>query len=233
MQWWRISLIIYILSYLKYLRICDLSWELTLSLNCFPCVVLGWMISLSVEPGIEPGTFIFQSQVFAGFWLHHFPLCIPPPLSSFSLSFSLSLCFSFRSSSTFFPVSLLLFLAEKLTTKKRVSFYSRHSTHNPFLQPIKIPLGGPLSFFLLNGLKVDYWNSGEYFSFLSHHNGGVSSFRSDYCPARQIQTNPLLSRATVSLTFMSTPCNLRSSNFCSFFLSWKNIILYFEKEIID
>ena len=56
---------------------------------------------------------------------------------------------------------------------------------------------------------MDYWNSGEYFSFLSHRNGGVSSFGSDYCPARQTQTNPLLSRATVSLTFMSP-----DSKFC-------------------
>ena len=51
---------------------------------------------------------------------------------------------------------------------------------------------------------MDYWNSGEYFSFLSPRNGGVSSFVSDYWPARQTQTNPLLSRGTVSLTFMST-----------------------------
>ena len=69
-------------------------------------VVLGWMISLSVEPGIEPGIFRFQSKVLAGSLLHHFPLCVSPPLSSFSsslsFSLSLSLCFFFRSSSTFF-----------------------------------------------------------------------------------------------------------------------------------
>ena len=49
-------------------------------------VVLGWMIS----PSVEPGTFRFQSKVLAGFLLHHFPLCVPPPLSPLSLSLSLS-----------------------------------------------------------------------------------------------------------------------------------------------
>ena len=93
----------------------------------FVFVVLGWMISLSVEPGIELGTFRFQSKVLAGLLLHHFPLCVPPPLSSFSsslsFSLSLSLCFSFRSSFTFFSCfsfSLLLLLAEKLMQKKLV-----------------------------------------------------------------------------------------------------------------
>ena len=54
-------------------------------------VVLGWIISLCVEPGIEPVTFRFQCL------LHHFPLCVPPPLSSFSLS-----------RSPFFSLSVLL-----------------------------------------------------------------------------------------------------------------------------
>ena len=104
-------------------------WLLELKLKT---VVLGWMISLSVEPGIEPGTFRFQSKVLAGFLLHHFPLCVPPPLSSFSssLSFSLSLSLSlsvlllsflFHLFSCF-SFSLLLLLAEKLTQKK----ISRH-----------------------------------------------------------------------------------------------------------
>ena len=124
-------------------------------------VVLGWMILLSVEPRIEPGTFRFQSKVLAGFLLHHFPLCIPPPLSSFSssLSFSLSLSLSVLLLSflshlfSCYSFSLLLFLAEKLTQKNKksvleelVGFYSRHSTHYPFPQPIKIPLGGPSLF---------------------------------------------------------------------------------------
>ena len=144
------------------------------------------MISLSVEPGIEPGTFRFQSKVLAGFLLHHFLLCIPPPLSSFSLSllFSLSLC-----ASPFVPLppfSLLLLLAEKLTQKKNksspeelVGFYSCHSTHNPFPQPIKIALGGP-PLWAEGGLLKQQWVF--FFSFTyrpTHRNGGVSSFGSD------------------------------------------------------
>ena len=121
------------------------------------------MISLSVEPGIEPGTFRFPSKVLVGFLPHHFPLCVPPQLSSFSssLSFSLSLSvhlllFLFHLFSCFsFSLLLFLLLGEKLTQNKNessleelVGFYSRYSTHNPFPQPIKSPLGGPLSFFL-------------------------------------------------------------------------------------
>ena len=125
------------------------------------------MISLSVEPGIEPGTFRFQSKVLAGFLLHHFPLCVPPELSSFSssFSFSLSLSLSFSSSLSFSVLPLppffqfLLFSASasrretdgkknKSSPEELVGFYSCHSTHNRFPQPIKIPLGGPLSFFL-------------------------------------------------------------------------------------
>ena len=130
----------------------------------FQSIVLGWMISLSVEPGIEPGTFRFQSKVLASFLLHYFPLCVPPPLSSFSssLSFSLSLSLSLSLSvlllsflfHLFSCFSFSLLLAEKLTQKKKwspeelVNFYTCHSTHNPFPQPIKIPLVGPLFFFL-------------------------------------------------------------------------------------
>ena len=85
-------------------------------------VVLGWIISLSVEPGIEPATFRFQSKV----------LVTPLPslhssstflLLSLSLSFSLSLCFFLRFSSTFFPASRRERVAQK---EKRVGFYLRH-----------------------------------------------------------------------------------------------------------
>ena len=113
------------------------------------------MISLSVEPGIEPGTFRFQFKVLAGFLLHHFLLCFPPPLPhSPFLSLSLSvllLSFLFHLFTCF---SFSLLLAEKLMQKKNksspeelVGFYSRHSTHNPFPQPIKIPLGRVPSLF--------------------------------------------------------------------------------------
>ena len=92
-------------------------------------VVLGWMISLSVEPGIEPGTFGFQSKVLADFLLHHFPLCVPPslphsPFLSLSLSLSvLLLSFLFYLFSCF---SFSLLLAEKLTQKKRTSRHRRN-----------------------------------------------------------------------------------------------------------
>ena len=123
------------------------------------------MISLSVEPGIEPGIFRFQSKVLA----------TPLP--------------SLRSSSTFllFPLTLLFFLSLPLCFFFRSSSTFFSASHREKAS----------SLFSFNGLKVDYWNSGEYFSFLS-------PFISDYWPARQTQTNPLLSRATVSLTFMST-----------------------------
>ena len=57
-------------------------------------VVLGWMFSLSVEPGIEPGIFRFQSKVLAT------PL---PSLRSSSTFLLLSLSLSF-----FFSLSLSL-----------------------------------------------------------------------------------------------------------------------------
>ena len=172
------------------------------------------MISLSVEPGIEPRTFRFQSKVLAGFLLHHFPLCVPPPLSSFSSSlFSLSLSLSL-SASPFVPLPLFSCLSaslretdRKTNKKKRVGFYSHHSTHNPFPHT-KTTRGLPLLFPLEwaeGGLLKQRWVF--FFSFTyrpTHRNGGVSSFGSDYCPARQTQTNPLLLRATVSLTFMFT-----------------------------
>ena len=112
------------------------------------------MISLSVEPGTEPGTFRFQSKVLAGFLLHHFPLCVPPPLSSsLSLSLSLSvllLSFLFHLFSCF-SFSLLLLLAEKLTQKKKntsspeelVGFYN--STRGlPLFFPLEWSEGGLL-----------------------------------------------------------------------------------------
>ena len=91
-------------------------------------VVLGWMISLSVEPGIEPGIFRFQSKVLAT------PLLSLRSSSTFLLFF-LSLSLSLLLLSFLFP---LLLLAEKNSRqkkkkkKKTVGFYSRHSTHNPF-----------------------------------------------------------------------------------------------------
>ena len=129
-----------------------------------PVCSLGWMISLSVEPGIEPGTFRFQSKVLAGFLLHHFPLCVPPPISSFfsslSFSLSLSLCFSFRSSSTFFPVSPFVCFCfsprnwrkkNKSSPEELVGFYSRY---NPFSQPIKFHSGPPSLFSFRMGCCV-------------------------------------------------------------------------------
>ena len=106
------------------------------NVKSFHIVVLGWMISLSVEPGIEPGIFRFQSKVLAT------PL--PSLHSSFTflllfltLLFSLSLCLSLSlCASSFVPLPpsfLLLLLAEKNSRqKKRVGFYSHHSTHNSF-----------------------------------------------------------------------------------------------------
>ena len=86
------------------------------------CVVLGWIISLCVEPGIEPATFRFQSKV----------LVTPLPslrssstflLLSLSLSFSLSLSpFHSLCASSFvsLPLSfLLLLLAEKKSPEKK------------------------------------------------------------------------------------------------------------------
>ena len=127
-------------------------------------VVLGWIISLCVEPGIEPATFRFQSKALvtplpslrsssnvpkpeiepATFRFQSKVLVTPLPslrssstfllLSlSHSLSFSLSLCFFLRFSSTFFPASASTSRQEKVARKeKRVGFYLRHLTHNPF-----------------------------------------------------------------------------------------------------
>ena len=85
--------------------------------KCWKSVVLGWIISLCVEPGIEPATFRFQSKV----------LVTPLPslrssstfLFSLSLSFPLSLCFFLRFSSTFFPASASR--REKVTPKRKTS----------------------------------------------------------------------------------------------------------------
>ena len=87
-------------------------------------VVLGWIISLCVEPGIEPATFRFQSKVLvtplpslrssSTFLLLSLSL-----LLSFFLSLSLSLCFFLRFSSTFFPASR----QEKVAEKKNESVF--------------------------------------------------------------------------------------------------------------
>ena len=89
-------------------------------------VILGWIISLSVEPGIEPGIFRFQSKVLATPLLSlrsssTFLLLSLSLSFSLSLSLSLSLCFFFRSSSTFFPASASR--REKVTTKKNESVF--------------------------------------------------------------------------------------------------------------
>ena len=118
------------------------------------------MISLSVEARIEPGTFRFQSNVLAGFLLHHFPLCVPPPLFSFSssLSLSLSLCaYPFVPLPPFFLFLLFSISASRQETdvkenksspEELVGFYLCHSTHNPFPQPRDI---GPAVRVFANG----------------------------------------------------------------------------------
>ena len=123
---------VYVKKKSKEIRIhTNFSIGLNAALKDFNYVVLGWMISLSVEPGIEPGIFRFQSKVLAT------PL---PSLHSSSTFLLLSLSLSFSLS---LSVLLLSFLFHLLSCfcfslrkshdkKKRVGFYSRHSTHNPF-----------------------------------------------------------------------------------------------------
>ena len=100
-------------------------------------VVLGWIISLSVEPGIEPGIFRFQSKVLATPLpsLHsssNFLLLFLTLLFSLSLSLSLSLPVLLLSF-LFHLLSCFCFSPRKTDNKKNlVGFYSRHSTHNPF-----------------------------------------------------------------------------------------------------
>ena len=157
-------------------------------------VVLGWMISLSVEPGIEPGTFRISVSSACGF------LATPLPSlrssSTFLLLF-LTLLFSLCAS-PFVPLpTFFLYLVFSASTSRRetdakkpnsspeelVGFYSRHSTHNPFPQPIKIPLGG--------GLLKQRWVFCFSFTYRpTYRHRGVCSFGSDYCPCTPDTNEP-------------------------------------------
>ena len=118
------------------------------------CVVLGWMISL----GLNQGSLDFSLKCLRVSCYTTSPFAFL--LLFLTLLFSLSLC-----ASPFVPLPpfflFLLFSASasasrretdakenKSSLEELVGFYSRHSTYNPFPQPIKMPLGGPLSFFL-------------------------------------------------------------------------------------
>ena len=110
-------------------------------------VVLGWIISLSVEPGIEPATFRFQSKVLVT------PL---PSLRSSStfllLSLSLALLFTL---SVLLPSFLFHFLSCFLPRKSR----PKEKNESVFIY-VTLPIihsgRGPPLFFSFNGLKVDY-----------------------------------------------------------------------------
>ena len=175
-----------------------------------------------LNPGLNQGpldfslkclrVFCYTTSLFA--FLLHFPPSLPhSPFLSLSvllLSFLFHLfsCFSF---------SLLLLLAEKLTQKKNKKKTkqnkqtSRHRRNWSVFIHATLPIIHFLTalFFPLewaeDGLLKQRWVFLFSFTYRpTHRNGGVSSLGSDYCPARQTQTNPLFSRATVTLTFMST-----------------------------
>ena len=171
-----------------------------------------------LNPGLNQRPLDFSLKCL----LHHFPLCVPPPLSSSSLSlallFSLYLSLCASSFVSLPPSFLLLLLAEKKSPEKKNESVFIYVTlpiiH--FLSLLKF-WSGASSLFSFNGMKVDYWNGGAYFSFLF--------FVSDHWPARQTQTNPLLSRAAVSPTFMSTTSSCHYFWYCCDFMI--NKILHF------